>query len=160
MTLNHSYRVERLCLGHCDTGDSAPLTEKTAAQAFATLAMGLEQLLGSMPHSVSTVTTRYTQDGLDIRVASIWDSATVRHLVASVVSDVNIASPGLNLSVISRPAAGVARVQPIAVLPLERVDRFGLPATVAEDVHAFALLRAMAPASHGAVDSEELRLAV
>lgn len=156
MTLNHSYRVERLCLGHCDTGDSAPLTEKTAAQAFATLAMGLEQLLGSMPHSVSTVTTRYTQDGLDIRVASIWDSATVRHLVASVVSDVNIASPGLNLSVISRPAAGVARVQPIAVLPLEQASGFTVPAMPAGD--SFAPLLAMAPASHGTADSEGLRL--
>lgn len=160
MNLNHSYRVERLCMGHCDTGEATHLNEKAVVQAFATLAMGVEQLLAGMPHSVSTLTTRYTQDGLDIRVASLWDSATVRHLVASVVSDVNTSSPGLNLSVISRPAAAGARVQSIAVLPSEQIDGFGLPAPVAEEDALIPLhMSAAAAASHGAVDCASLRLA-
>lgn len=158
MNPTHSYRVERICIGHCDgTGDTAPLTEKAAVRAFATLAMGVEQLLGSMPQSVSAIATRYTQDGLDIRVGSLWDSATVRTLVASVVSDLNVASPGLNLSVISRPAAVAAPAQPIGLPASEKATGLALPAAAAAD--EFAPLHAMVPASRIVVDSEGLRLA-
>ena len=146
--MNHSYRVERLCLGQCDsTGEAFPPTEKAVAQAFATLSIGVEQLLGSMPHSVSTVATRYTQDGLDIRVGSTWDSTTVRNLVASVVADLNVASPGLNLSVISRPAAAAAGAKAILVPTPNQASGLAVP-----DM--------LATASRGTEDSSEsLRLA-
>ena len=160
MNPTHSYRVERICIGHCDgTGDTAPLTEKAAVRAFATLAMGVEQLLGSMPQSVSAVATRYTQDGLDIRVGSLWDSATVRNLVASVVSDLNVASPGLNLSVISRPAAVAAPAPALGTLTAGQASGFTVQMTPEAGKDAFAPRHAMTPASHGAINSKGLRLA-
>jgi hypothetical protein len=152
--MNHSYRVERICIGHCDgAGDASPLTEKAAVRAFATLAMGVEQLLGSMPHSVSAVATRYTQDGLDIRVDSPRDGTAVRNMVASVVSDFNLASPGLNLSLISRPAA-VPKPAPASVFAVRATQA----AAAAEDAFA-PPPHTMVAASQSAADSEGLRLA-
>lgn len=120
--MNHHYRVERLCIGQCGAGDDAcALTEKEVTQAFATLGLGIEQLLGRMPGSVSSVSTRYTQDGLDIRLHSGWDGATVRNLVTSVVVDVNAGHPGLNLSVITRAVQAPAAAAPtrVAALPID-----------------------------------------
>lgn len=110
--MNHSYRIERLCTGQCSAGEASALSQKEVTQAFTTLRMGIETVLGRMPQAVSGISTRHTQDGLDVRLHSSWDGTTVRNLVSSVVADVNAGHPGLNLSVITRPLQAIAPARP------------------------------------------------
>ena len=104
--MNHVYRIERLCLGQTDTNESTPLSERAVHRAFKALQQSIEQKLERMPRTVSKVFTHYTQDGLDVRVNSVWDSLTIRNLLASVVSDINGGNFGLNLSLISKASTG------------------------------------------------------
>lgn len=147
--MNHVYRIERLCLGQTDTTEICDLSEKAVRRAFSALQLGIEQQLGRMPRTVPSVFTLFTQDGLDVRVHSIWDSLTIRNLLASVVSDVNVGNPGLNLSLISKASTGWAP-------SLEEACR--LPLTIPAVNDQLAALHPVGAATNGVVDTERLHL--
>lgn len=128
----HTFRIERLCIGHIGSEDECFQTEKEVNEAFINLGMVIEQVLRSGPMLASSVSTLFTLDGMDVRADSPRDALTIRNLVASAVSDVNVANPGLNLSLITRSMGGkyVQRPSPPGV---EVADDFASPISVDGD---------------------------
>lgn len=153
----HTFRIERLCIGHSGWEDEFFQTEKEVNRAFANLGMVIEQLLTSGPMSASRVSTLFTIDGLDVRAESPRDAVTIRNLVASVVSDVNVAHPGLNLSLITRTTLGGNSAQRPSPLLVEVAEDSVSPISVDEDEQA--PLAFVVAASLKSMESEPLRVA-
>ena len=129
----YTFRIERLCIGHLGSEDECFQTEKEANKAFINLGMAIEQVLGSGPMLASSVSTLFTLDGMDVRADSPRDALTIRNLVASVVSDVNVANPGLNLSLITRTTQDTKYVQRASPLCVEAAEDFVSPILGEED---------------------------
>lgn len=141
----YTFRIERLCIGYLGQEDGFFQTQKAVNQAFAKLGMVVEQMLKSGPMLASSVSSLFTLDGLDVRVDSQRDALTIRNLVASVVSDVNVANPGLNLSLITRSTQGGKYVQCPPPSGVEAAEDFTSLISVEEDDDLALLANVAAP---------------
>lgn len=141
----YTFRIERVCIGHLGQEDEFSPTQKVVNQAFVKSGMVIEQMLKSGPMLASSVSSLFTLDGLDVRVDSQRDALTIRNLVASVVSDVNVANPGLNLSLITLSTQGGKYIQCPPPSGVEAAEGFTSLISVEED--DLALLANVAAAS-------------